>query len=246
MRIPQPVRSGVRILAEHYNAIVAALRQMQITVGPGLTAQQTPNGLMIGLDKRVSDQAKQQPAVGFFARIDHYHLMPDGIRYLYSFEKVQQVLIDGGLQWVPFEGNLALTGSAVNGAEFPTVYFRFSPVKQESIVRMFSTQVNNPETGKPVTHYHFYAAQNADTMLTSQFVPLGYSVTVPTLDTSSWSLQNNQGMGVSVPVCNTVYDANSGNLMHYERTLYFDATGRLMAATGQSLGKIITQAVNCP
>ncbi len=240
MRLPRPVRSGVRILAEHYNAIVDALRQMQVTVGPGLVAQQTPNGLMIGLDKRVSDQAKQQPATGFFARVTGAALQPGNTRYSYTFEKVQRT----ATAWEALTGGLALTGTAFNGAEEPTVSFQYSPVRTGSIVRMFSTQTTGGETS--TTFYMFYAAQNADTMLESAFVPISYSVTCPTLDTSSWSLQNNKGMGVSVPICNTVYDANSGNLYIHERTLYFDATGRLMAVTGQTLGKIITQAVNCP
>ena len=240
MRLPRPVRSGVRILAEHYNAVVDALRQMQVTVGPGLVAQQTPNGLMIGLDKRVSDQAKQQPATGFFARVTGAALQPGNTRYSYTFEKVQRT----ATAWEALTGGLALTGTAFNGAEEPTVSFQYSPVRTGSIVRMFSTQTTGGETS--TTFYLFYAAQNADTMMDSTFVPLGYSVTVPTLDTSSWSLQNNKGFGVSVPICNVVYDANSGALMHYERTLYFDATGRLVEATGQTLGKIITQAVNCP
>lgn len=241
MRLPRPVRSGVRILAEHYNAIVDALRQMQVTVGPGLVAQQTPNGLMIGLDKRVSDRAKQQPATGFFARVTGAALQPGNTRYSYTFEKVQRT----ATAWEALTGGLALTGTAFNGAEEPTVSFQYSPVRTGSIVRMFSTQTTGGETS--TTFYMFYASQNADTLPETAGIPakqLTYSVS-GTLDSSTWDITVDKSMGVSVPI--VTWDlAPSGIATAHVRRLNFDRTGRLMTVSAEALGTVIFTAERCP
>lgn len=238
MRIPQPVRSGVRILAEHYNAIVAALRQMQITVGPGLTAQQTPNGTLISLTNRVQDQ--QVARDGFFARITGATPRPGGIRWSYTFEKVEK---SAGALWQALTGDLALTGNATNGAEEPDSATAYEAVRTGSVVRMYKSSVRNTDNTITVL-YTFYSRETiADADAPVKLI--GYSVTAGSLNSDTWERGVDQ-TGASVCIGFWVYASESGRGSVHERRLVFDKHGCLKSIAGEALGQPIFTAGPCP
>lgn len=238
MRIPQPVRSGVRILAEHYNAIVAALRQMQITVGPGLTAQQTPNGTLISLTNRVQDQ--QVARDGFFARITGATPRPGGIRWSYTFEKVEK---SAGALWQALTGDLALTGNATNGAEEPDSATAYEAVRTGSVVRMYKSSVRNTDNTITVL-YTFYSRETiADADAPVKLI--GYSVTAGNLNSDTWERGVDQ-TGASVCIGFWVYASESGRGSVHERRLVFDKHGCLKSIAGEALGQPIFTAGPCP
>lgn len=238
MRKPDKVKPGTRILSAHHNAVVDQLGALQLSVGPGLIAQQTPNGTLISLANRVQDQ--QVARDGFFARITSATPRTDGIRWSYTFEKVEK---SAGALWQAMTGDLALTGTATNGAEEPPSATQYEAVRTGSIVRMYKSSVRNTDNTITVLYTFYSKEQLADS--TGPTKVLGYSVTAGSLNADTWERGVDQG-GASVCIGYWAYASASGVAAVHERRLVIDKHGAVKLITGESLGQVIFTAENCP
>ena len=238
MRKPDKVKPGTRILSSHHNAVVDQLGALQLSVGPGLTAQQTPNGTLISLTNRVQDQ--QVARDGFFARITGATPRPGGIRWTYTFEKVEK---SAGALWQALTGDLALTGTATNGAEEPESTTPYEAVRTGSVVRMYKSSVRNADNTITVL-YTFYSKETvADADAPVKVI--GYSVTAGSLNSDTWERGVDQ-TGASVCIGFWVYASESGRGHVHERRMVFDKHGCLKYVAGEALGQPIFTAGPCP